>query len=275
MATEDAHLDPEEEEGGPVKPFLDHLEDLRWVLIKSLSALGIAMAACMGGAPYLVSLLTWPKDHAGLGINIEWLGPMGGVTASMKIAFWGGLLLALPFILYFVGQFVLPALKSKEKRYFMLAFGVGGGLFIFGVVICYFFVLSLSLSGMASYNRWLGIHSSVWRAEDYFQFVIALMLGMGLSFELPLLLLTLVRLEILPHDWLVKGRKYFFFINFVACAFITPDFLSTFILVVPTQILLEICIWISRSWDKQKQIAAKLAEPPAPAQEDGVAPSSD
>jgi sec-independent protein translocase protein TatC len=112
---------------------------------------------------------------------------------------------------------------------------------------------------MAQYNAWLGIPSQVWRVEEYFRFVITFMMGMGLSFEVPVLLLTLVKLEVLSHETLTKGRRYFFVGNLVLCAFITPDFISTFFMVIPVQILLEICILISAYWDRQKKAAAAAA----------------
>ena len=247
--------DPEEEEGGPVKTFLEHLEDLRWVLIKCVAALGIAMSVCMAAAPRVLDFLTWPLTNSKAGVTLQWIKPLGGVVATMKIALLGGMTLALPFILYFIAEFVLPALKTHEKKYFLRAFIIGAGLFLFGVMLCYFWILPISLTGIVAFNKWLGIPSAFWQADDYFQFVVMFMIGMGVSFELPVLLLTLVRIGILPHEWLVKGRKYFFVINLVVCAFITPDFISTFFMVIPVQILMEICIWISAYWERQKKAA--------------------
>jgi sec-independent protein translocase protein TatC len=79
------------------------------------------------------------------------------------------------------------------------------------------------------------------------------MLGMGLSFEIPVIILTLVRIGIIPHEWMEKGRTYFFIGNLVVCAFITPDAVSTIFMVVPVQVLLEICIQISKHWERQKR----------------------
>ena len=252
---EEYRPDPEEEEGGPIKTFLEHLEDLRWVLIRCITATMVSMAACMAGAPHIIEFLTWPLTNSRTGIKLEWLGPIGGVGAMMKIALWGGLTVALPFILGFVGAFVMPALRANEKKYFRIATIVGGGLFMAGLMLCYFLILPISITGLVAFNTWLGIPTTIWRAEEYFQFVVMFMLGMGVSFEFPVLLLTLVRLGVVSHEFLVKGRRYFLVINLVACAFITPDFISTFFMVIPVQILLEICIWISAYWERQKKAA--------------------
>ncbi len=98
-------LDEEDEEGGPIKTFLEHLEDLRWVFIKCGSALLLGVVVCLAAAPQLVGFLQWPllSVNAGLPpenqIKIIFLGPLGGVVSSMKIALYGGICLALPFIL--------------------------------------------------------------------------------------------------------------------------------------------------------------------------------
>jgi len=270
MATEPEEPRPEgeDEEGGPVKSFLEHLEDLRWVLIKCIASLTIGMAACMAGSPQIIEFLTWPLVNSKTNIKLEWLGPLGGVGATMKIALWGGITIALPFILWFVSAFVVPALKANEKKYFVRAFIVGAGLFLSGVMLCYFLILGISIKGLIAFNQWLGVTTTIWRAEDYFQFVVMFMMGMGVSFELPVVLLTLVRIGVLPHEWLVKGRKYFFVINLVVCSFITPDFISTFFMVIPVQVLMEVCIWISAYWERQKK-AAELSMAASSSKETG------
>lgn len=245
----------EDDEGGPVKTFLEHLEDLRWVLIRCLVSLVLGMVTCLVGAKYIVNFLTWPLINSGETISLDSFGPLGGFTISMKIALYGGITLAIPFILYFVGDFVMPALKKTEKTYFLRAFLIGTGLFMAGLMLCYFVVLQISLKGLVLYNRWLGLAGNQWRAEEYFHFVIMFMMGMGISFEVPVVILTLVRLGVISHETLVKSRSYMFIGNLVFCAFITPDAISTIFMVIPVQVLLEICIMISRHWEKQRRIA--------------------
>jgi sec-independent protein translocase protein TatC len=258
--------DPEEQEGGPVKTFLEHLEDLRWVLIKCLAALLLGMVACLGASPYIVEILKRPKTKAELithtSIPLNPLHPIGGFTISMKIAFYGGISLALPFILYFIAQFVMPALKKSEKKYFLRAFIIGGGLFMAGVILCYVMILPISIVGLIQFNQWLHLPADIWGAEEYFTFIILFMIGMGLSFEVPVVILTLVKIGLIPHEWMIKGRPYFFLANVALCAFITPDAVSTIFMVLPVQVLMEICILISKSWERQKRIeeARILAE---------------
>jgi sec-independent protein translocase protein TatC len=248
-------VDPEEEDGGPVKTFLEHLEDLRWVLIKCATVLGVALVICFVAMPVLISVLTLPLTRSGADVELQLFGPIGGVIVTWKIALYGGMVLAIPFILYFIGEYIMPALKKNEKKYFLRAFIVGAGLFMVGVLLCYFLVLQIALKGMTLYNNWLNLPTQYWRAEEYFSFVTMLMVAMGLSFEIPVILLTLVRMGIVPHEWLTKGRAYFFLINYTLCAIITPDFISTFFIVIPVQLLLEGSILISKHWERQKRAA--------------------
>ena len=270
MATEPEDVRPEadeEEEGGPVKTFLEHLEDLRWVLIKVGASLLVGMVACLAGTPQIIDFLTWPL-YAAVGdqIRLDFLNPIGGFVVSMKIALFGGITLALPAILYFIASYIMPALKRNEKAFFLRAFIIGGGLFMLGGMTCYFWVLSMTLKATVQYNAWLRLPASLWRAEEYFQFVTMFMLGMGLSFEMPIIILSLVKIGVVQHSWLTKGRPYFYLAVFALVSFITPDFVSTFFIMIPLVVLMEICILISWIWERQKRAAEKrlAAQGPEP-----------
>lgn len=252
MAQEPEEPPFEEEEGGPVKPFLDHLEDLRWVMIKCITSLIVGMALCMAGAPKVIAFLEVPLPKS---MRLEMFGPLDGFWISIKIALFAGIVLALPYILYVIGEFVLPALRKREKKYFLRAITIGAGLFLAGAALCYFVMMPISLNAVIKYNSWLGITTTFWRATEYFSFVCWFMIGMGLSFELPVLILTLVKLEIIEHRTLVKSRKYFFVINLVLCCFITPDPVSTIFMILPMTVLFELCIQISAYWERQKKKA--------------------
>src|SRR5262249_39123011 len=245
----------EEEEGGPIKSFLEHLEDLRWVLIKSLTAAGVAILGCLLAGNYVVRVLEWPLSRAPvrhakntkavrvflgttqfsalhvttndpvsaitgtnrfarlqiapvligtnqvlgvtaapdpegelkerLPLDLTILSPAEAFVVATKVAFYGGLLVAAPFIFYFVANFVFPALKMREKKYVYRGLFFGAGLFLTGVTFCYFVLMPVALAASAQYAEWLGFSSYQWRAEDYIGFVCKFMLGMGLGFELP------------------------------------------------------------------------------------------
>ena len=336
----------EEEEGGPVKSFLEHLEDLRWVLIKCIAAGGVAMLACFFGGNYVVKVLVLPlkrapvekagkeqrvrvmlgTNHLGtfrvstndplrsiagtnqyvrielvpiisgtnaeisfpgtnhpaisLGLNVfaepkpppdkelpiplTTLGPAAAFVVATKVAFFGGLAVASPFIFYFVAQFVFPALRMSEKKYVYTGLTFGFGLFIAGVAFCYFVLMPVALAVSAQYSEWFGFEVTQWRAEEYISFVCKFMFGMGLGFEMPVIILTLVRMGILEYRMLKAARRYVIVIAFVLGAVLTtPEVITQILMAIPLLVLYEISVWIAWYWERQdrkRQEAAEAAE---------------
>ena len=321
-----------EEEGGPVKSFLEHLEDLRWVLIKSGVAAGVAMLGCLLAGNYVVRILEWPLTRApairstkaqtvrvligtnqlsvlrvttndplaslvgtnrfvrlelapalqgtnqvlawralpdpdspsaqGLAVQIINLSPAGSFIVATKVALYGGLVLASPFIFYFVAHFVFPALKLREKKYVYRGLGFGGGLFLMGVCFCYFILMPIALTASVQYAEWLGFTANQWRAEDYVGFVCKFMLGMGIGFELPVVVLTLVKIGVLSYRSLASGRRYVIVISAVLGAVLTtPEVITQVLMAVPLYCLYEICVWVAWYWERKekKREAAEAA----------------
>jgi sec-independent protein translocase protein TatC len=325
------HTDSDQdEEGGPVKSFLEHLEDLRWVLIKSLVALGITFLVCLIAGDRVVSVLMFPLKQAkvqyppkvqimtamfgtnrlgvfqmpvkqgesfglgtnhfvtihlepvmvgtnhllgfnidtnstgaeGLSISITSFGPAAAFVVAVQAAAYGGALLASPFIIFFIAQFVFPALRMKEKRYVFRGMFFGIGLFFVGVVFCYFFLMPVALAASVKYTNWLGFAVNQWRAEDYISFVSKFMLGMGLGFELPVILLVLVKIGILDYKALAKSRRYVIVISFILGAVLTtPEVITQVLMALPLMGLYEITVWIAWYWEEPDRSKAnrKLA----------------
>ena len=315
--------DQENSEGGPVKSFLEHLEDLRWVLMKSLVAAGLAMLICLLAGNYVVRILEWPLSRARfktppgqtvrvlfgtnelgvfhfgtndplsglfgtndfvklslspitlganrvlglvpeaesngpparrLPIQIVNLSPAGSFVVATKVALYAGLVLAAPFIFYFAGQFIFPALKLREKKYVYRGLLLGGGLFLTGVCFCYFVLLPVALLASVQYAEWLGFSAYQWRAEDYISFVCKFMLGMGLGFELPVVVLTLVKIGVLNYRRLSSARRYVIVINLILGAVLTtPEIITQILMAVPLQVLFEISVWITWYWERQER----------------------
>lgn len=321
-------VDEDDEGGGPVKPFLDHLEDLRWTIIKVLSAVLIAMIICLVAGDRLVKVLVWPLRQAqqlsnstnatavlrlgesvigkiplskvstnlwpggqkpaafvitargdgSLGVELETNGPasdtdpsivllknydpIGGIMVALKLALFGGVSLASPFVMLFIGQFVLPALRVHEKAFLYRAVGIGVGLFLLGAVFCYFVLMQITLLATVQFSQWLGFSADEWRAEDYIDFVIKMMLAVGISFQLPVVVLTLVKIGILDYLKLKAYRSYFIVINMVVCAVVTPsgDPFTMLLLAIPVQVLYEISVFIAWRWWRKDQREAQEAE---------------
>ena len=316
-------------EGGPVKSFLEHLEDFRWLLVKLSVALILGMLICLFGANYVVGILKWPLTKAtvsfpgtnqvvnvsfgtnslgnftltseqqqslALGTNrfaairvepllvgtnqvLGWrvnadpqavtdmhrmkvelvnFSPAGGFFVAVQVAFYGGMVLAAPFMLYFIAAFVFPALKWKERKYIYRAVFIGGGLFMVGVSFCYFILMPVALSASQMYSQWLGLGAFQWRAEEYISFVCRFMLGMGIGFELPVVILTLVKIGVLNHTMLAKARRYMIVINlFLGAVLTTPEVITQVVMFVPLQLLYELTVWIAWYWEQPNRSQAR------------------
>ena len=124
------------------KPFLEHLEDLRWTIVKIALTLAIAMIACFAFRSTLVRILQAPLNQLGSQVGtLKALGITDSIVISFHLAFYAGIVLSFPLLLYFLAEFVLPALTAVEKRFLFPAIVVSFGLFLLGVTICYFWML--------------------------------------------------------------------------------------------------------------------------------------
>ncbi len=129
------------------KPFLEHIEDLRGVILKCAGAIGVGSILGVFGIGRVMEILRWPLAQAQVGspkampatlLALQVTDPM---TVTLQIGIGAGILLTLPLVLLFIGQYLVPALESKERGLVLPAFTVGAFLFLAGVSFCYFLVL--------------------------------------------------------------------------------------------------------------------------------------
>jgi sec-independent protein translocase protein TatC len=292
------HVD--EEGGGPIKSFLEHLEDLRWTFVKCAIAVALGILVSLSGSPYIVKFLEWPlvlaqrvrvtdqprvvitlgtnvlarmlakdfpvqdtstnQDHYfrvapiavgtnlvlgmvpdpnppevakyGIQVGLKTLGPTEPFVVAVKIALYGGAAIAAPFVLFFLGHFM-------------------------GVAFCYFIVTVVALSSTVTFSNWMGFGADEWRASEYISFVCWFMIGMGVAFELPLVLLTLVKIGILDAERLAGLRMYWVVAGLVVSAFITPDGnpMTMLLMFIPLHILYELSVLIAKWWDRAERKA--------------------
>ncbi|MBN1269509.1 MAG: twin-arginine translocase subunit TatC [Kiritimatiellae bacterium] len=229
-----------------VKPFLEHLEDLRRMLIRCIIALALAMLVCIPFTPGILDLLKAPLGAAVSDPDrfLRSLEVVGAFSITMRIAFWSGLLLSAPLLLLFIGAFVFPGLKQREKEVVLKASGFAIGLFVLGVLIGYFLTLPVALRLMFRWHEWLGVRAE-WVVTSYVAFATQLLIGFGLAFELPVVVLVLGRLGIVNSDQLRAKRRHVIVLALVIGMLLTPpDVPSQLIMAIPLVLLYEICIWI-------------------------------
>ena len=176
-----------------------------------------------------------------------------------QVAFLGGVVFSCPFVLYFLGQYILPALHLHEKKLVLQVAGIGTFLFLLGVAFCYFVLLQVALMASVQVSQWLGFGADEWRAEDYLSFVCKFLLALGVSFELPVVILVLVRIGLLDYKKLSAFRSYWVVLNLVICAVVTPsgDPLTMFIMAAPLHLLYELSVLVAYFWHRKDLKAAQ------------------
>ncbi len=209
------------------KPFLDHLEDLRGVILKCAGAIGLGSILGVMGIGQVMEILRWPllqaqgnlaQPRPNTLLALQVTDPM---TVTLQIGIGAGILLALPFVLFFIGQYLLPALDPKERNLLLPVFLVGTFLFLGGALFCYFLVLPRALEFFQDLNRWLGLETS-WTMTSYTDFALQMLVGFGLSFELPLVMVILARLGILQQKVVAQHRRHAVVALIVLAACVTP-----------------------------------------------------
>ena len=243
-------------DGEEVKPFLDHLEDLRWTLIKMITTLGIAMVLAFCFRTKIATALAYPLTVALGKESVSTLivtNPIESVTMSFTLSFYTGIVASFPLLFYFLAEFVLPALTKKEKKYVLPAVGIGFFLFLIGVLLCYFFVLPTTLRWLHDDAASLGVKSS-WTMSHYYGFVTHLSIAVGLICELPVVMVTLNGIGLLSYEWVKGMRTYGHAIALVLAGIIspTPDFFMLIIFALPIMALFEGCIWLIWALEKRR-----------------------
>lgn len=236
------------------KPFIEHLEELRVVLLKSVIVLLLLTFLSFVFAPKIIKLLVWPLEKVvaanGGAVNgegvLRTLRPMGGFMVGLKASFLAGVALSLPFILYFAGRFLIPGLTKKERRVIFPAFSFSVILFAAGISFCYFLILPFALNFFWKYSAGLGIRND-WIIENYISFAVQFLVAFGLVFELPCVALALVKVGILTSGMMRKSRRYAVVAIFILAAAVTPtpDMITQVLVALPMWLLYELCIWIA------------------------------
>jgi sec-independent protein translocase protein TatC len=242
------------------KPFLEHLEDLRWTIVKMAITLAIAMIVCFALRSTLVRILQAPLRDVGSQIGtLKALGITDSIVISFHLAFYAGIVLSFPLLLYFLAEFVLPALTAVEKRFLFPAIGVSFALFLLGVVLCYFWLLPKTILFFFRDTESMGWEPT-WTVQQYYSFVTRFTIGFGVAFELPVVVLALVRFGLLTYRFMARTRPYAVVLIFILATIITPtpDILTLIAMALPMCLLYESCIWIA--WLMERRSAKSIAQ---------------
>ncbi|MCH8255621.1 MAG: twin-arginine translocase subunit TatC, partial [Gemmatimonadetes bacterium] len=247
---------------GAEMPFLDHLEELRWRIFRS--AIALIVGSVIGF--YLVTRFDVPtllmepiKEHLS-GERLAFLRPTDAFLITLKLSVLVGAVIAFPVIFREVWGFLRPALYERERRMVMPAMLAGLGLFISGVWMAFLWVLPAILRIMLS-ERFMGTAFEPFiTAGEYFGFATQVLLGFGLVFELPLVMVLLAAMRLVSPRFFSKNRPYAFLIGSMVAAFVTPpDVFSMMMMMAPIILLYEVGILVGRIvWKRQGKAGAVI-----------------
>jgi sec-independent protein translocase protein TatC len=221
-------------------PFTDHLDELRHRLIVSLVGIGIGFAVCYGFSQQLLLLLQRPMPT-----RLVFIAPTEAFFVNLKVAFYAGLFLSVPLLLFQVWKFVAPGLYEHERRYSFPFLITSTVLFLVGALFAYVVILPIALHFLIAQG------GELWKPNitlsNYLSFCMRLILAAGLIFEFPVLMYFLAKVGVVTPEFLVKNRKYAVLVAFIISAILTPpDVFSQILLAVPLFLLFEASIVVAK-----------------------------
>lgn len=212
----------EPEEPGKMT-FLGHLEELRSRIIYSVIAVVVGFFISWTFRNEIYAALAWPITSTmrdlGMPDKLVYTNPTGVFTLYVQLAFFMGLFLASPFLLYQVWGFIAPGLYPKERRYVFPFIFLCTGLFVAGAAFAYYIAFPSTLYFLLDFSKQFQAMITV---NEYFSLAIMIILGLALVFELPMLILFLTLLRVVTPGFLLRNFRYALLLIFLVSAIITP-----------------------------------------------------
>jgi sec-independent protein translocase protein TatC len=254
-------------------PLIEHLIELRRRLMWALLAIAAAFAVCFWFAKPIYNLLLWPYRvavGADAPIELIYTAPQEFFFTQMKLALFGAVFIAFPVIASQIYMFVAPGLYRNERKAFLPFLVATPILFLIGAALVYFVAMPLAMKFFLSMQQTgdaqVQIHLTA-RVSEYLSLIMALILGFGICFQLPVLLTLLARAGLVTAEGLKRYRRHAIFGVFVVAAVLTPpDPISQLALALPTVGLYELSIFAVKLAEKQRAGAgaASAAAKPRP-----------
>jgi len=236
--------------------FVSHLIELRERLIRALASIFVVMAILMiwPGMAAVYDFVAAPLGQT------QAIGVITAFTVPLKVTAMVAFMIALPYVLYQAWLFVAPGLYDHEKRLALPLVTAGTALFYLGVAFCYYFVLGRVFAFIASVAP--SSITPIPDVEKYVSFVLTMFLAFGITFEIPVVVIILVRAGIVEVAKLVEIRRYVILGNAIVAAVVTPpDAVSMLALLIPMCILYEVGIFFARFTGRAKPVPEDSTDP--------------
>jgi len=231
----------------PEMPFWDHLEELRWRLIKSISAILMGAVITYNYADIIMYWLINPTESLSIDLNLQVLKITSMFTVKLSVAIFGGMILGLPVILYQFWRFISPAFEDKYGVTVVFTVLFTSIFFLLGMSFAYFVIIPFSLAFFTSLTAETIDVAYNFTLEGYLMYILWLIFGCGLLFQLPVVSIFFTKIGILTPTFLREYRKFAIVVFLILGAILTPpDPVSQILIVVPLIILYEFSILISK-----------------------------
>lgn len=243
--------------------FISHLVELRDRVIRSLVVILLLFFACFYVAPDLMKFLARPLQEAlPAGSNAVFIAGEGAFFTLTKMALLTAVLLSLPWVLYQAWAFVSPGLYAHEKRFAGPLIVLSVVFLVLGIAFAYFFVLPVAYKFFFSFAEKTGA-DVMQDLQRYWDFTLSIFFGFGLAFEVPVVVMLMLKLGIVSVEGLREARRYVIVGAFVVAAVLTPpDVLSQFMLAVPLMLLYELGIFLGSFLSARSQAPDDLPDDP-------------
>lgn len=233
--------------------FLDHLEELRWRIVKAV--IGVVLGGIIAAVfiDWIMNVvLLKPATMTVPPLELQNIKPFGQFSLYMEVIITCGVILSIPNILYQIWKFIEPALKPSEKKYVSSIVLFSSLCFISGIVFAYFVMLPTSLGFFAQFGSTI-IKNNI-AVDEYYSFIISVMITAGIVFELPMISFFLSKIGILKPQFMRKYRKHAIVLILLVAGIVTPspDITSQMLLGVPLFLLYEISIVICKLSQKKE-----------------------
>ena len=242
-----------EEAGEHEMSFLDHLEELRWRIIKALLGIVAAVVICGIFSDWIVNVvLLGPLGKVNPPLKLINTIPYGQITFYMMVVLVGGIILSCPWIIYQLWKFVQPGLRKTEQVYISSIVVYTTGCFLAGVGFAYFIMLPYMLQFFTAFGS--PMIQNMITVDEYMSFVLQLVLLSGLIFELPMISYFLARFGILTPAFMRHYRRHAIVVILFIAAVVTPttDPFTMSVFSIPMLLLYEISIMVAKIAQKKR-----------------------
>ncbi len=233
--------------------FTEHLEDLRWCLLRAFLAVVLVSALCYVFADAIFTVMVAPlMAQLQPGESLIGTGVAEAFFIEIKVALLAGLVFACPYIFFQVWRFIAPGLSGGEKRLVIPFVFCATLFFVGGSYFCYRIVLPVAFKYFIDQYQIMGVAPAI-RIGEYFTFFFRMVLAFGVTFELPVFTFFLVRLGVWNYRLMIRFFRYAIVVIFIMAAMLTPtpDVINQSLLALPMLLLYVVSIGVAYIWRRK------------------------